>query len=165
MNFQTEKPTASGLYLVDREKQGRWYRHYNAETDTWSLCGETFEDATAYIGQVSPIGPLPWVGPLTGPKYPKAVEPVEKTKKAEKVKPARKAASKKSVTVNMSNTTAKPAKAVKQTQPDGTIFFREDRQKWVVIIDNKQPAARPTADGCVKWLEKKFPNITPNIIK
>lgn len=50
---------------------------------------------------------------------------------------------------------------VKVKHPDGTIFFREDRQKWVVVIDGKQPAARPTKEGVVKWLAAKHPDIQP----
>ena len=55
----------------------------------------------------------------------------------------------------------KKAKVEKVKHPDGTIFFREDRQKWVVVIDGKQPAARPTKEGVVKWLAAKHPDIQP----
>lgn len=59
---------------------------------------------------------------------------------------------------------AKKTKSDKVKYADGTVFFRTDRQKWVVVIDNKQPAARPTKDGVIKWLAKKYPEIVPVVI-
>ena len=58
----------------------------------------------------------------------------------------------------------KKEKSAKVKYADGTVFFRTDRQKWVVVIDNKQPAARPTKDGVIKWLAKKYPEIVPVVI-
>jgi hypothetical protein len=40
--------------------------------------------------------------------------------------------------------------------PDGTVFYREDRQKWVAMYAGKQEAARPTAEACLKFLKKKY---------
>ena len=62
---------------------------------------------------------------------------------------------------------AKPAKSVKPAtpkvkkastaaHPDGTIFFREDRQKWIAMWNGKQEAARPTVEACMKFLKKKY---------
>ena len=78
------------------------------------------------------------------PKAPKASK-VEKAPKVEKVeKPAK---------------VAKAPKVAKVTKadihPDGTVFFRADRQKWIAMLNGKQEAARPTKEGCVKFLEKK----------
>jgi hypothetical protein len=56
-------------------------------------------------------------------------------------------------------------KTAKVTHADGTIFFREDRQKWVVVVDGKQPAARPTKEGVVKWFTAKFPAIKPTFLE
>ena len=72
-------------------------------------------------------------------------KPVPKAPKAEKVeKPAK---------------VAKAPKVAKVTKadihPDGTVFFRSDRQKWIAMLNGKQEAARPTKEGCVKFLEKK----------
>lgn len=39
---------------------------------------------------------------------------------------------------------------------NGTVFFREDRNKWVAVWNNKQEAARPTKEGCIKFLQKKY---------
>lgn len=66
---------------------------------------------------------------------------------------------------------AKPVKTkVSKTKPDwksyedGTIYFRADRNKWVVVIEGAQPAARPTKEGVVTWLAKKHPEIKPLFI-
>lgn len=58
----------------------------------------------------------------------------------------------------------KAPKTAKVTHPDGTVFYRADREKWVVVVDGKQPAARPTKEAVVKWLAAKFPDIKPTII-
>ena len=72
-------------------------------------------------------------------------KPATKAPKAEKVeKPAK---------------VAKAPKVAKVTKadihPDGTVFFRADRQKWIAMLNGKQEAARPTKEGCIKFLEKK----------
>jgi len=69
MEFNTDKPTRSAMYLVDRGMQGKHYRWYNAETDTWSLCGSDMNEANANKDKPSPVGFFPWIGPLTGPKF------------------------------------------------------------------------------------------------
>lgn len=43
-----------------------------------------------------------------------------------------------------------------QKYENGTVFFREDRQKWVAVWNNIQEAARPTKEGCIKFLMKKY---------
>jgi hypothetical protein len=42
------------MYYVDRGMQGKYYRSYNAETDTWSLCGSDFAEAVTNMNKPSP---------------------------------------------------------------------------------------------------------------
>jgi LPS sulfotransferase NodH len=44
----------------------------------------------------------------------------------------------------------------KVSHPDGTVFFRADRNKWVAMWAGKQEAARPTAEACLAFLKKKY---------
>ena len=165
MEFNTNKPEVTSMYLVNRGKQGNYYRHYNAETDTWSLTGASFQEAVDNIGVPSPIGFFPWAGPLTGPLFKENVEIVNETEvkeKSKRVKVAKVKTAKVKVALS-TGTKVKTPKTAKAKLADGTIFFREDRQKFVVIVDGKQPCARPTADGCIKWLAKAFPSIAPII--
>ncbi len=162
MHFNTEKPTKTAIYLVDRGLQGKYYRHYNAETDTWSRCGSDIEEAAANIGKPSPVGFFPWIGPLTGPSHvsaaPKpmqqkmivAAEVVEKPIKALK----KVAAAPAPKTKNKSTT----------DHPDGTVWYREDRQKWIAMWNGRQEAARPTAEACIKFLKKKY-NVDGKVIE
>lgn len=48
------------------------------------------------------------------------------------------------------------SKSVTPKYENGTVFFREDRNKWVAVWNNKQEAARPTKEGCIKFLLKKY---------
>ena len=128
MDFSSEKPPASALYLVDRDKQGKYYRYYNAETDTWGTCGADMNEALAGKDTPSPVGFYPWVGPLTGKKFNpnKPVKNVETdVQLITSVEPL----------IEKPVKPAKPivTKTTKTVHPDGTIFYREDRQKWVVI--------------------------------
>ena len=176
MEFQTGKPPQTAMYLVDRGMQGKYYRWYDAETDTWSRCGSNMQEAVDSIGQPSPVGFFPWVGPMTGPKFD-ITKPVltvtddkpAKAPKVAKVKPAaRKMARQRTAKLVIStvgNTrVGSIVKGTKTVHPDGTVFFREDRQKWVCVIDGKQPAARPTKEAVINFLKKKYPNIQPVIM-
>ena len=64
----------------------------------------------------------------------------------------------------------KPAKVAKApspskiVHPDGTVFFRTDRNKWIAMADGKQEAARDTAEKCIAFLAKKYPTLTPVVI-
>jgi hypothetical protein len=142
--------------------QGKYYRHYNAETDTWSRCGSDIEEATANIGKPSPVGFFPWIGPLTGPKHV-SVAPKEMQQKmivaAEVVEKPIKAIKKVAVAVA-------PKTKIKSTtvHPDGTVWFREDRQKWVAMWNGRQEAARPTVEACIKFLKKKY-NVDGKVIE
>jgi hypothetical protein len=175
MEFKTSKPTQTAMYLVDRGMQGKYYRWYDAETDTWSMCGSDMTEALSFVGKPSPVGFFPWVGPMTGPRFDPntgVAKVEEKSPKVAKVKPAarkmarqRTAAPAKLVITTVGNTrVGSIVKGTKTTHPDGTVFFREDRQKWVCVIDGKQPAARPTKEAVINFLKKKYPNIQPVII-
>jgi hypothetical protein len=161
MQFNTEKPTKTAIYLVDRDKQGKFYRHYNAETDTWSLCGVDLNEATQNIGKPSAVGFFPWIGPLTGPNYnvptPKKIEQKLMVTTTVVEKPVKEL--KKNVAVPVS--TAK----IKTTtdHPNGSIWYREDRKKWIAMWNGRQEAARPTAEACLKFLKKKY-NVDGKVI-
>jgi hypothetical protein len=163
MQFISDRnPTASALYLVDRGMQGKHYRWFDADTNQWSQCGWHMEDALANRDKPSAIDFFPWCGPLTGknfnPEMPiKMVTEEEPTKqpktKVVKVKPAKKMAKQRTVAVVAPKT--KQTKTVNQF-PDGTVWFRADRQKWIAQWNSKQEAARPTAEACLKFLKKKY---------
>ncbi len=55
-------------------------------------------------------------------------------------------------------------KGTKTTHPDGTVFFREDRQKWIAMMNGKQEAARPTPEACLAFLKKKY-NVEGVVLK
>jgi hypothetical protein len=171
--FNTHKPTVSALYLVDRGAQGRWYRWYNAQTDQWGRCGIDMDEAVQNKDKTA-LDFFPWVGPLTGPNFAtnKPVAEVTDTPtpatKAPKVKqPAKKMAKRGAslVVSKVGNVTVgsivKPSGKV--VHPDGTVWFRADRQKWVAMWNGKQEAARPTADACLKFLTKKY-GVTGTVI-
>lgn len=164
MEFISDRnPSASALYLVDRGMQGKQYRWFNADTDQWSLCGWSMDEALSFKDKPGAVGFFPWVGPLTGknfsPEKP-VVEVAEDTKpvkvkavKAVKVKPAKKMAKQRTVAVAAPKT--KQTKTVNQF-PDGTVWFRADRQKWIAQWNGKQEAARPTKEACLNFLKKKY---------
>ena len=176
MEFQTGTPPQTAMYLVDRGMQGKYYRWYDAETDTWSMCGADMTEALSFVGRPSPVGFFPWVGPMTGPRFNPATgvsDPEVKTPKVAKVKPAaRKMARQRTATptkMPLDGNTKKPnllpdLKVAKIVHPDGTVFFREDRQKWVAVVGGKQEAARPTPEACLNFLTKKY-GITGVVLK
>ena len=170
MEFNTGKPPKTAMYFVDRGMQGKYYRWYNAETDTWSMCGSDFAEAVSFIGRPSPVGFFPWAGPMTGPNFKKEVIVVNtdegnekvvdgKTKKVKPV-PVKKKPAKAAVGV----LSPVPKSTGKDVHPDGTVFYREDRQKWVAVVGGRQEAARPTAEACVSFLKKKY-GITGVVLK
>lgn len=164
-------PEVSGLYKIDRDKQGIAYRYYDAKKKVWARPDYDPYIANELKGTDPLVGFFPWVGPLTlRPKQEVMPEPEPKPRgrpkkvvaevKVEEVKVESKPTkNKKGVKVKMSVGTTKTAHS------NGTVFYREDRKKWVVMIDSKQPCARPTPEGCIKWLKKKYPDITPNILR
>jgi len=174
MEFSSEKPTKSALYYVDRGMQGKYYRYYNADTDTWSLCGSDFAEAVANMDKPSPesVGFFPWIGPMTGPNFTGKVVTVNtddnnekvvdgKTKKVKPV-PVKKKPAK--AAVGKLSPVPVPKYPSKVVHPDGTVFYREDRQKWVAVVGGKQEAARPTAEACLNFLSKKY-GITGVVLK
>ena len=162
MEFNSDKPTRSGMYLVDRGMQGKAYRYYNEKADFWGMCGFDMAEADENKDKTSAVGFFPWVGPLTGPNYNKKVEEVEQ-------KPAKRKMAKMRTVPAATKAPAAPkvkAPRVKSAavHPDGTVFYREDRQKWVAMWNGKQEAARPTADACLKFLKKKY-DVVGNVIE
>ena len=183
MEFNTDTPTRTALYLVDRGMQGKYYRYYNADTDKWGACGSDMNDALKGKDNYSTyeiVGFFPWVGPLTGPKLnpDKEMEMIvadavltpkgpkaPKAAKAPKVAKAKKVA-KKIVTKAAKRFEVQPGlvpKAVTKVVTnqdavfaDGTIFYRADREKWVAMWNNKQEAARDSIESCQKFLLKKY---------
>jgi len=154
-------PVHSGLYIVNREALGQPFRWYDAETETWSRMEYEFELVEVVKGTKSPIGFLPWRGPVAVD----AIQPVAKVAVANGTEvdhgPSNEVIAK----------VAKPVKAKvakvksKEVMADGTVFFRADRSKWVVVVDGKQPAARPTKEGVIKWLASKFPAIKAVVVE
>jgi hypothetical protein len=124
----------------------------------------------------SPVGFFPWVGPLTGPKFNPNKEVImvnedapkpTKTPKAPAKKMARQrtATPAKLVIVTVGNTrVGSIVKGTKTVHPDGTVFFREDRQKWIAMMNGKQEAARPTPEACLSFLKKKY-NVEGVVLK
>ena len=164
MEFISDRnPSHSALYLVDRGMQGKHYRWFDADTDQWSMCGWSMEDAMANKDKPGAVGFFPWVGPLTGknfnPEKPIAQvneeqeKPVKvKSVKVVKAKVAKKVAKQRTV---VAAPKTKQTKTVNQF-PDGTVWYRADRQKWIAQWNGKQEAARPTKEACLKFLKKKY---------
>ena len=151
-------PVHTGVYIVDRgEKLGTPLRWFNAETQFWSRCEYTIEDILNAKEKVSTLGFLPWRGPIKVVKPEATVPPVELVGASEVAKrviqQSMKAAAK--VKAPKAPKAPKVAKAPKSKIPDGTIFFREDRQKYVAMLNGKQEAARPTINACRAFLIKK----------
>lgn len=172
LQFNTDKPTKSGMYLVDRGMQGKAYRYYNEKADFWGMCGFDMNEANENKDKTSAVGFFPWVGPLTGPKFDTNAPVVNVTEElARKTKPAKKMAKMRGAAVPTTPAAPKAPK-VKRTRvstkaaavyPDGTVWYREDRQKWIAMMNGKQEAARPTAEACIKFLKKKY-NIDGKVI-
>jgi len=169
MQFNDTKPTKSGMYLVDRGMQGKAYRYYNDKADFWGMCGFDMSEANENKDKQSAVGFFPWIGPLTGPNYnanAPVVDVVEE--KVRKTKPAKKMAKMRGavapVTPVAKVKTPRVSTKASAVHPDGTVWYREDRQKWIAMMNGKQEAARPTAEACLKFLKKKY-NVDGNVIK
>ena len=161
MEFNSGKAPMTALYLVDRGMQGKYYRWYDADADRWGMCGADMQEAMDNKDK-SAVGFFPWVGPLTGKNFNPAKPVVEvsedKPVKVKKTKKMAKSRGAKLVVTQVGNTKvgAVVKTSGKVVHPDGTVFFREDRQKWVAMWAGKQEAARPTAEACVNFLKKKY---------
>ena len=167
MDFKTDKPTASALYLVDRGMQGKWYRWYNADKDQWGACGFDMNEAMEGKDNTATseiLGFFPWCGPLTGPNFKsdkRVAEVVEAETQSSPIGKKSKRMAKKAPVAVVPK--VKAPKQPKQSYPDGTVFFRADRQKWVAVYGGKQEAARPTAEACLNFLKKKY-NVVGNVL-
>jgi hypothetical protein len=151
-------PVHTGIYIVDRgEKLGTPLRWFNADTGVWSRCEYTMEDILQSKDKPGALGFLPWRGPIkvVAPKVQPVAEvalvnttdiqvtPKTKPAKAPKVK-----------TVKVAK--APKVKTAKATHADGTITFREDRQKYMAWHGGKAEAARPTLEAAKAYLFKKY---------
>ena len=145
-------PIHSGLYVVDRgEKLGTPYRWFDAESQEWSRCEYLMEDVMQAKGKTGALGFLPWRGPVKVlAKQPMTVELVAETETVKVAKPAK--APKAPKAVKVANVKVKIAKVV---YADGTIFFREDRQKFMAVFGGAPAAARPTIEAAKSFLLKK----------
>ena len=165
MEFNTDKPTTSALYLVNRGMQGKAYRWYDASTDQWGMCGTDMQEALDNKASTA-VGFFPWVGPLTGPNFKAnkpvvAVEDDKPTKaKAPKAKASKRPAKSRLVITKVGNTkVGSIVTGNKTVHPDGTVWYRADRAKWVAMWSGKQEAARPTAEACLAFLKKKYDHV------
>lgn len=186
-------PTESGVFQIDRGPAGKPARYFNAETGKWSQCADTLAEALAKKDVPSAIGFFPWRGPfqvtdtvdalsggieITAPakkvKPPvltedqktaaKALKAAESAKaKADKAAAALKAkeakVAEKAAAAKAAGAAPKPA-----AYPDGTIFYRADRQKWIAMAGGKQEAARPSVEACKNFLTKKYPALVSKIV-
>lgn len=162
MNFtQSGNPTMSALYLVDRGMQGKAYRWFDVESDQWGMCGTDMNEALENKSKTA-VGFFPWVGPLTGPNFKSGKDiklSDDKPKAKAAAKPAKKRMAKSKLVVTQVGNTkvGSIAKASGKTiHPDGTVFFRADRNKWIAMWAGKQEAARPTPEACLAFLKKKY---------
>lgn len=167
-------PKHSGVYIVDRgEKLGTPFRFYNVDTDSWSRCEYTVEDCVQSRDTKTGLGYLPWRGPVKVAKS--AVQPialanvptqvVDQFGTVATIAPVAPVAPVKPVkTKAVKVAKPKTAKVAKATQPDGTIIYRADRNKYMAWFGGKAEAARPTIEACKAFLTKKY-NVTEfNII-
>jgi hypothetical protein len=166
--FETAgNPGLSGVYMVDRgENQGKAFRYFDQTTGKWSITCYDPQEAYTLRGTATALPFLPY---HPNPIKVKAVDANEVKMQPAVGGPSAKAlAIVKAADAKILKAVTKPAKAPKvkaPKQPDGTVFFRADRNKWVVIVDGKQPAARPTKEAVVKWLAKAHPSIKPTIVE
>jgi hypothetical protein len=150
-------PVHTGIYIVDRgEKLGTPLRWFNAETEQWSRCEYTMEDILQSKDKPGALGFLPWRGPVKVEKQ--EVKPLELVNAPAPAPMVVKNAKKPKAVKPLIVKTAKAVKVKtdKKVYADGTITFREDRQKYVAWYAGKQEAARPTLEGAKKFLFKKY---------
>ena len=144
--------------------QGQAFRYYNAETQTWGMTCYKPEEALALAAVPSALPFLPYHAKPVKVRMP-TVEMVVEMIRAQPDNVPKSLREAKPVVVKAQPVKPKAEKVKAGKHPDGTIFFRADRQKWVVIVDGKQPAARPTKEGVVKWLQSKHPDIVPKFLE
>jgi len=160
-------PVTSGLFQVDRGALGKPLRFFNAETGNWSRCEYDLADAIKAKDMPTAIGFLPWRGPFTEVTVPetvkvsvtdeKMVAPATEATEAKPKMPAkREKAAKKAIDKAIKAKAVKAAPVAKDAIPDGTVWFRADRQKWIAQMGGKQEAARDTKEACLAFLKKKY---------
>lgn len=87
---------------------------------------------------------------------PVAKQAAKDAKKAASVQAKAAKAAEKAAAKQAKATTEPVARKRGPKHPDGTIFFREDKQYWVAYWGGIQEAHRPDAERCAKFLEKKY---------
>lgn len=58
---------------------------------------------------------------------------------------------------------AKVIKVLPLVHPDGSVFYRADRSKWIAMMNGKQEAARETSEKALEFLMKKY-QLVGNVI-
>ena len=163
INFENQAmPSESGLYVINREKAGHFYRYYNAENKNWGFC--SFDKTEAYEKRDtrSGVGFFGWSGPikLNDPEFNRDIrmEAPVVAKLPLASKKTKTVVSKQQDVVEKQRTrnASKAPKVSKPTMANGTVFYRADRAKWVAVWDGKQEAARPTKEACIAFLNKKY---------
>ena len=174
-------PLHSAVYMVDRgDKLGYPLRWYDADTQTWSRCEYNYTDLMAARFCPSALPVLPWCGPVkapesfsvaltndgstaeAGPDAPVIDKAALKAAaKAEKLA-AKAAADAVKAAAKTVTATTKPAAS---KAPAWSIWFRADRNKFVATNGSGvQECARPTLEGCVNFLKKKY-DVTGTILE
>jgi hypothetical protein len=174
IEFKTDTPTKSALYLVDRGMQGKAYRYYNADNGKWGMCGYDFNEALEgkdNFNTFETVGVFPWAGPLTGPNLkldrpvhmvqieePESTKPKKQSKRLAKQTGSKLVDSNTKVVTKSNTKVLKSAKSssTKVVHPDGTVFYRADRQKWVAVMNGKQEAATTNIRCVFSILEEKI---------
>ena len=100
------------------------------------------------------------------PEEPKTTKSKKQSKRLAKQTGSKLVDSNTKVVTKSNTKVLKSAKSssTKVVHPDGTVFYRADRQKWVAMMNSKQEAARPTPEACLAFLLKKY-NVTGKVIK
>ena len=129
-------PTKTAVYLVDRGMQGKWHRYFNAETEKWGGCANGLTEAFEMKDSKVELPFYPWLGPITGPKF-ESIQELIHAPISEVTTKQPKQATKQPKVKSVSD-----AKAEKKSHPDGTVFYRADREKWVAVWNGKQEAAK-----------------------
>jgi len=174
---ESGNPAKTGLYHVAYDEgYGKAYRYYNAEAGVWGRMEHTEDDAIRNKTKKTSLGFLPWVAfdgstvevvpTVTGTVGADSTvtdTTVAKVSKGRKpVTP--KATPKAAKTVAPKAPKSPEVAGTKTVHPDGTIVFREDRQKYMAWFGGKAEAARPTIEAAKGFLTKKYGVTEFNVI-
>jgi len=177
---ESGNPAKTGLYHVAYDEgYGKAYRYYNAEDGVWGRMEHTEDDAIRNKAKKTSLGFLPWVAydgstveavptvtgtvDVDGTVTDTTVAKVSKSRKPATPKAAT-AAPKAAKTVAPKAPKAPKVAGTKTVHPDGTIVFREDRQKYMAYFGGKAEAARPTIEAAKGFLTKKYGVTEFNVI-